>query len=136
MTNPMSNPTPATRLATAIRLLRAKLASPTMDPISIDMAAWGYHHGSHAPEEANYCGTTACALGYLALHPEMQALGMRAHWKSFMNQMLLIPMDAETGADLRNMDNAGRFLGTAEAHEAFIYSQSLEETIAALEPTP
>lgn len=50
-------------------------------PIDFDMAEWGRHYGDHKPEEKNFCGTTACALGTAAMIPEFKRAGLRMEWQ-------------------------------------------------------
>lgn len=57
----------------------AKILSNTT-PWEFDMSTWGEHTGDHKPEEHNYCGTTACALGSAALDPEFQRRGLVGRW--------------------------------------------------------
>jgi hypothetical protein len=45
-----------------------------------DQGLWGIHSGDHKPDELNYCGTSACAAGKLALSPEGKAAGIKHHW--------------------------------------------------------
>jgi hypothetical protein len=34
---------------------------------TFDLDVWGMHEGDHEPSETNHCGTTACAIGWLAV---------------------------------------------------------------------
>ncbi len=46
----------------------------------LDMGTWGRHSGDHAPEANNHCGTVACALGWVALDPDFQKMGVSSTW--------------------------------------------------------
>lgn len=45
-----------------------------------NMGAWGEHSGIHKPQEQNYCGTVACALGHAALDKVFQKEGLHMKW--------------------------------------------------------
>lgn len=45
-----------------------------------DMGGWGRHDVDHAPAEHNYCGTVACAAGWLSLDPWFQRHGLRGEF--------------------------------------------------------
>jgi hypothetical protein len=49
--------------------------------ITHDQNQWGYHSGSHKPDEKNYCGTTACVAGQFALSKEGRELGIKSRWE-------------------------------------------------------
>ncbi len=49
---------------------------------AFDMGRWGEHRGAHSPEEKNYCGTTACAGGWIALHPDAPSHGLTSSWEN------------------------------------------------------
>lgn len=34
---------------------------------AFDLTMWGGHEGDHEPSETNHCGTSACAIGWLAI---------------------------------------------------------------------
>lgn len=122
------------RLTTAIKLLKAKLANDANDAIKIDMDTWGVHRGAHPPEEQNFCGTTACALGYLALQPEMQKLGMQASWSND-DRVHAIRIIGHGLGDLTMMDNAAAFfvVDYEVVRMAFLYSRFLAKAIETLE---
>ena len=47
-----------------------------------DMMTYGEHGTSeHSPEEKNYCGTAACALGWLTTMKKWQERGAQADWQ-------------------------------------------------------
>jgi hypothetical protein len=45
-----------------------------------DMALWAAHNGEHSPEEDNFCGTAACALGHAAMIPAFKRAGLGLDW--------------------------------------------------------
>lgn len=45
------------------------------------MSDWGTHPAGHQPEEGNYCGTTACAAGWLSLMPKWRKRGFISFWR-------------------------------------------------------
>ncbi len=52
---------------------------PTVGTL-FDMGTWGFHNGDHKPEDSNFCGTAACALGHAALDPANRKQGMELAW--------------------------------------------------------
>lgn len=46
------------------------------------MGTWGSHAGDHKPEEDNFCGTRACALGHAAFMPKFRAKGLKMKWQA------------------------------------------------------
>ncbi len=72
----------AARVRFAIEALRAIPANG-----KFDMGDWGYHFDhEHTPEEKNYCGTHACAFGWIAIHPKAKALGLDHKWDGYSLQ--------------------------------------------------
>ncbi len=61
-----------------LKILRKVVARKTK--INHNQNEWGVHFGAHAPEEKNYCGTAACALGKFALSKEGRELGIKSRW--------------------------------------------------------
>ncbi len=49
---------------------------------AFNMEFWGRHAGDHDPAEHNHCGTTACAGGWIALHPDAPELGLQHLWRA------------------------------------------------------
>ena len=47
-----------------------------------NMRTWGTHphNAGHTPQEKNYCGTSACALGHAAMIPKFERLGLTMNW--------------------------------------------------------
>lgn len=79
------------RIKMAIRFLKRihhqKFSNPTKSKpkgLIWDMSLWGEHHGAHDPEENNYCGTSACALGHMALNKNFNAEGLKGTWQKSM----------------------------------------------------
>lgn len=75
----------ATRLE-RLRLLKTVLGDVPIDHKGFDMDSWAQHGDpmGQTPENAPHldgvlpgCGTACCALGYAALRPEFQALGLK-----------------------------------------------------------
>ena len=56
-----------------------------------DMSNWGYHTRDHSPEEKNYCGTSACAAGWLAMQPKWRERGFTAEWEQYEGEWDLLP---------------------------------------------
>ncbi len=46
------------------------------------IGTWGKHAVGHAPEANNFCGTTACAAGWIALNPKAKEHGLFAYWQT------------------------------------------------------
>jgi len=46
-----------------------------------DMDTFGKHVGPHHPKKYNYCGTSACALGWATTSPYFRRLGLKAGWR-------------------------------------------------------
>lgn len=47
----------------------------------LDMRFWGYHdNDDHSPPKDDYCGTAACAAGWLSLDPWFRKRGMSGQW--------------------------------------------------------
>lgn len=40
---------------------------------------WFSHTGSHRPEKDDYCGTTACAIGWAMTSPKLRRAGLKKH---------------------------------------------------------
>ncbi len=64
------------RLRRLAEIVREKQAVGTLE-----MSSFGVHDGDHVPEEDNFCGTRACALGWAALDPAFQAEGLSGVWE-------------------------------------------------------
>ena len=45
-----------------------------------DLLYFGQHAGRHAPQEHNWCGTTACALGWAALSGKFTQMELVSEW--------------------------------------------------------
>lgn len=45
-----------------------------------NMGDFGSHYDGHRPAERNYCGTSACALGWAALDKRFNAEGLKGTW--------------------------------------------------------
>ena len=45
-----------------------------------NMRDWGNHTSEHEPSESNYCGTSCCLAGWMALHPKYREMGFAAQW--------------------------------------------------------
>lgn len=71
---PRPCPTRHARLTQLADFLERPLPGP------FDMGTWGIHEGDHPPEEQDYCGTTACVLGWAATIREFRAAGLFMHW--------------------------------------------------------
>ena len=92
------------RVALAIKILSA----PMPGKMKFGIGAWGIHSGDHAPTERNYCGTTACAWGRIALDRRVQKVGVRVKWVpdySGVEEMFIKYRGKE------NMQAAERFFG-------------------------
>jgi hypothetical protein len=48
-----------------------------------DMDSWGEHKGKHPPSEKNYCGFSACALGWATTIPSFKRAGLQAEWTRY-----------------------------------------------------
>lgn len=58
------------------------LENLTLGPSAeFDMAIYGEHKGGHEPPDHNYCGTSACAAGWLSLDSKWRARGMVSEWE-------------------------------------------------------
>ena len=75
--NERMSKTSATLLLSALKDLEALEIPPTA---SFAMNTWGSHDAGHNPVEQNYCGTSACALGWLSTIPKWADLGLRGKW--------------------------------------------------------
>lgn len=62
------------------RLLRLVDILKPLKPKQINMDIWAVHPVWHAPKNDNYCGTTACALGWAALDKDFNRAGLRIQW--------------------------------------------------------
>lgn len=62
------------------RLLRLADILTKVPKDKFDMETWGIHKGKHKPQEHNYCGTSACALGWAAMDKKFQADGLKMRW--------------------------------------------------------
>lgn len=50
-----------------------------------NMGTWGTHKDvSHEPEEVNFCGTIACALGHAAMDPGFRRAGLTLVWEEHL----------------------------------------------------
>lgn len=60
-----------------------------------NMRDWGVHLGTdHTPEEKNYCGTSACAIGWLSTMPKWQDRGLKGRWKVCDGKYKLRPISS------------------------------------------
>ncbi len=59
---------------------------------------WGLHHGAHSPEEQNFCGTSACAIGWVALDPRAKDFGMLRSWDRYGQLTPIVNGRLATGA--------------------------------------
>lgn len=57
--------------------------------VSFNMAVWGAHDASHEPDEHNFCGTAACALGHATQIPQFKKAGLTAKWRELSNPVSL-----------------------------------------------
>ena len=81
---------------------------------NFDMRDWGAHKGDHEPSEDNYCGTTACLAGWLALHPKYE--NFRSSWTKAGYRMALVPEGLHSWDYMAVMafgEKAGRILSQA-----------------------
>jgi hypothetical protein len=46
-----------------------------------DMGEWGYHRGGHPLEKDNYCGTVACAAGWICIAADKHDRGIKLGWR-------------------------------------------------------
>ena len=74
MTHPLEHPERLLMLADMLDNLQLPSNA------EFNMGGFGDHVGLHEPEEQNYCGTSACALGWAALNPEFNKLGLKMEW--------------------------------------------------------
>ena len=65
-----------------------------------DMSHWGEHKEGHHPKEQNYCGTSACAIGWLSTMPKWQERGIKGRWVLFCGEYDLEPAE---GGDWSNI---------------------------------
>ncbi len=56
---------------------------------------WGQHGGEHPPAENNFCGTSACAIGWVVLDPRAKKLGLEAYWDGEMLLPRFLDTDEE-----------------------------------------
>ena len=95
-----------------------------------DMAVYGEHSPSeHSPEEKNYCGTTACALGWLTTMKKWNERGAQAYWVQDAFRGWYLEPDRGRWRDLSN-NMFGVSLGDKVHDEVFqMMSFSREEAI-------
>lgn len=73
-----------------------------------DMGEWGSHSAAHRPTADNYCGTAACAAGWLSLDPWFRRRGMKGEWtKRLFNDYELNPFGHDKDPD----EELPRFFG-------------------------
>ena len=65
-----------------------------------DMERYGTHKGEHYPPEQNYCGTVACALGWLSTMKKWQDRGIKADWTQMGKTWHLDPPQGKDWGDL------------------------------------
>lgn len=63
------------------RLLRLAEILAAVPDFQFNMDTWGEHGDDREPTpEQNYCGTSACALGWAALDGQFRADGLASRW--------------------------------------------------------
>lgn len=66
----------------------------------VDMGEFGRHDGvGHLPREKNWCGTTACALGWATTIPEIRRAGLQGIWERAWDGEDVLTITYSRGAD-------------------------------------
>ena len=108
-----------------------------------DMGTWGSHVGDHDPKKDNFCGTTACAMGWATMIPSFQKLGLVGEWRPVheddcagdeVKHSQMIHLFAKTGRAIVRDDAIGvaqRLFGITykEAAHLFYYGGSRKEVV-------
>ncbi len=87
-----------------------ELSKPMPGKLKFDIRTWGTHHATdHKPTEHNFCGTTACAWGTIALSPRIKRMGVKTKWA--FNDFVGAPTMQITFKRKAAEDAAAKFFG-------------------------
>ncbi len=85
-----------------------------------DLFEWGVHDVGHSPSANNYCGTRACAIGWVMLDPRAPSYGIEPHWRY---DGRLIPMIDGVAYPRRDgMEVVAKWLGIGFDHAMWLFA--------------